>query len=193
MSTRSLFRIFALLFFAIFNALLLAAPAPAQDRAKGEGGEKAVMVGGAPMLPSRNIVENVVSSKDHTTLVVAVKTAGLVDTLAGKGPLTLFAPTNAAFGKLPSGALDNLLKPENKAALAKLLTTHVVPGKLAADDLADGRKLTTMAGEELTVKRDGSRVWLLDAKGGRAALTIPDVAQSNGVIHVIDKVLLPKM
>ena len=198
MSTRSLFRIFALLFFAIFNALLLAAPAPAQDRAKGEGGEKAVMVGGAPMLPSRNIVENVVSSKDHTTLVVAVKTAGLVDTLAGKGPLTLFAPTNAAFGKLPSGALDNLLKPENKAALTGILTYHVVAGNYAAADLAamaekaGGKaELTTVAGGTLTVTQMDGKWVVVDAAGNAAGIETADVAQANGVVHVIDAVLMP--
>ncbi len=177
---------------AVCGALLLAAaPAPAQDRMKGEAREKTVTVGGAPMLPSRNIIENIVNSRDHTVLVAAVKAAGLVDTLAGKGPLTMFAPTNTAFGKLPSGALENLMKPENKAALAKILAYHVVAEKLAAADLTDGRKLRTLEGEELTVKRDGSRVWLLDARGGKASLAIPDAVQSNGVIHVIDAVLMP--
>lgn len=176
---------------AACGALLLAAPAPAQDRMKGEAGEKAVTVGGAPMYRTRNIIENAVNSRDHTTLVAAVKAAGLVDTLAGKGPFTVFAPTNAAFNRLPRGTVDTLLKPQNKAALAKILTYHVVPERLAAPDLTDGRKLKTVEGEELTVKLDGSKVWLLDAKGGKAAVTIPDVAQSNGVIHVVDAVLMP--
>lgn len=182
---------FSLLSAAACGALLLAAPAPAQDKMKSETAEKTVTVGGAPMYRTRNIIENAVNSRDHTTLVVAVKAAGLVDTLAGKGPFTVFAPTNAAFGKLPSGTVDTLVKPENKATLSKILTYHVVPERLAAADLTDGRKLKTVEGEELTVKLDGSKVWLLDAKGGKAAVTIPDVAQSNGVIHVVDTVLMP--
>ena len=137
--------------------------------------EKTVMVGGAAMYPSRNIIQNAVNSKDHTTLVAAVKAAGLVSTLEGKGPFTVFAPTNAAFGKLPAGTVDNLVK----------------PGKLAASDLADGKKLKTVEGEELTVKKDGGKTWIVDAKGDTAAITITNVHQSNGVIHVIDAVLLP--
>ncbi len=114
--------------------------------------EKTVMVGGAAMFPSKNIIQNAVNSKDHTTLVAAVKAAGLVDTLEGKGPFTVFAPTNAAFGKLPAGTVDTLVKPENKATLTKILTYHVVPGRLEASDLTDGKKLKTVQGEELTVK-----------------------------------------
>jgi uncharacterized surface protein with fasciclin (FAS1) repeats len=150
-----------------------------------------VMVGGAAMLPSKNIVENAANSKDHTTLVAAVKAAGLADTLQGKGPFTVFAPTNAAFSKLPSGTVDNLLKPENKAALAKILTYHVVAGKLEAADLKDGQKLKTVEGDELTVRTTGGKVTLTDAKGGSATVAIPNVGQSNGVIHVIDTVLMP--
>ena len=183
----------ALLSAAAIGALTLTAPVQAQDKMmKSEmSGQKTVMVGGAPMYPSKNIVENAVNSKDHTTLVAAVKAAGLVDTLASKGPFTVFAPTNAAFGKLPAGTVDSLVKPENKATLTKILTYHVVPGKLAAADLTDGKKLKTVEGEDLTVKLDGSKVWLIDAKGGKSAVTIPDVNQSNGVIHVVDTVLMP--
>jgi uncharacterized surface protein with fasciclin (FAS1) repeats len=188
----------ALLSAAAFGALAIAAaviaPADAQDKKmmKGEmSGEKTVMVGGAAMYPSKNIIENAVHSKDHTTLVTAVKAAGLVDTLEGKGPFTVFAPTNAAFGKLPAGTVDNLLKPENKKTLTKILTYHVVPGKLEASALTDGKKLKTVEGEELTVKRSGEAVMIVDAKGGAATVTIPNVNQSNGVIHVVDTVLMP--
>jgi uncharacterized surface protein with fasciclin (FAS1) repeats len=160
--------------------------------------EKTVTVGGAPMYPSKTIVQNAVNSKDHTTLVAAVKAAGLVDTLSGAGPFTVFAPTNAAFAKLPAGAVDNLVKPENKAALTKVLTYHVVPGKLSAADLAarasaGGGKavLKTAAGEELTVMRMGGDLVVHDAKGGTSKVTIADVNQSNGVIHVVDTVLMP--
>jgi hypothetical protein len=118
------------------------------------------------MFPSKNIVQNAVNSKDHTTLVAAVKAAGLVETLESKGPFTVFAPTNTAFGKLPAGTVDTLVKPENKATLTKILTYHVVPGKLAAADLKDGMKLKTAEGEELTVKKDDGKVWIVDAKGG---------------------------
>ena len=150
-----------------------------------------VMVGGAAMFPSKNIVENAVNSKDHTTLVAAVKAAGLVDTLESKGPFTVFAPTNAAFGKLPAGTVDTLVKPENKAALTKILTYHVVAGKLDASDLTDGKKLKTVQGEELTVKRSGDKIMIVDAKGGSSTVTIANVNQSNGVIHVVDTVLMP--
>ncbi len=153
--------------------------------------EKTVQVGGAPMYPSKNIVQNAVNSKDHTTLVAAVKAAGLVDTLSGAGPFTVFAPTNSAFGKLPKGTVETLVKPENKATLTKILTYHVVPGRLAAKDLKDGQKLTTVAGETLTVKAAGGKVQLVDAKGGVSTVTIPNVNQSNGVIHVVNTVLLP--
>jgi uncharacterized surface protein with fasciclin (FAS1) repeats len=184
---------------ATFATLALAAtfvaPVQAQDKMmkKSElSGEKTVMVGGAPMYRTRNIVENAVNSKDHTTLVAAVKAAGLVDTLSGKGPFTVFAPTNAAFSKLPSGTVETLVKPENKATLTKILTYHVVPGKMNAADLADGKKLKTVEGEELTVRNAGGKVTLTDAKGDTSTVTIADVNQSNGVIHVVDTVLMPK-
>ncbi len=173
----------------------IVAPVSAQDKMKSQksemSGEKTVMVGGAAMFPSKNIVQNAVNSKDHTTLVAAVKAAGLVDTLEGKGPFTVFAPTNAAFGKLPAGTVDTLVKPENKATLTKILTYHVVPGKLEASDLTDGKKLKTVQGEELTVKRSGDTVMIVDSKGGSSTVTIPNVNQSNGVIHVVDTVLMP--
>src|SRR6202008_3836183 len=151
--------------------------------------EKTVMVGGAAMYPSRNIIQNAVNSKDHTTLVAAVKAAGLVETLQGKGPFTVFAPTNTAFGKLPAGTVDNLVKPENKATLTRILTYHVVPGKLEASNLTEGKKLKTVEGEELTVKHQDGKVWIVDAKGGTSMVTISNVNQSNGVIHVVDTVL----
>jgi uncharacterized surface protein with fasciclin (FAS1) repeats len=149
------------------------------------------MVGGAPMYASKDIVDNAVNSKDHTTLVAAVKAAGLVETLEGKGPFTVFAPTNTAFGKLPAGTVDTLVKPENKATLTKILTYHVVPGKLAASDLKDGMKLKTAEGEQLSVKLQDGKVWIVDAKGGTSMVTISNVNQSNGVIHVVDTVLMP--
>ena len=158
----------------------------------------AVMVGGAPMLPTRDIVDNAVNSKDHTTLVAAVKAAGLVDTLKGPGPFTVFAPTNAAFAALPAGTVDTLLKPENKPTLTKVLTYHVVPGRLDGAALAElvrqggGRAtLKTVSGGMLTVTVNGNAVMVTDGKGGMAHVTIPNVYQSNGVIHVVDKVLLP--
>jgi uncharacterized surface protein with fasciclin (FAS1) repeats len=160
--------------------------------------EKTVQVGGAPMYPSKNIIENAVNSKDHTTLVAAVKAAGLVETLEGPGPFTVFAPTNAAFGKLPPGTVDTLVKPENKPTLTKVLTYHVVPGRLSAADLmktaamgAGKNTLKTAEGETLTVTSKAGAVWLTDAKGGMARVTIPNVNQSNGVIHVVDTVLMP--
>jgi uncharacterized surface protein with fasciclin (FAS1) repeats len=128
---------------------------------------------------------------DHTTLVAAVKAAGLVETLEGKGPFTVFAPTNAAFGKLPVGTVDTLVKPENKATLTKILTYHVVAGKLEASSLTEGKKLKTVEGEELTVKHSGDKVMIVDAKGGSSTVTIANVNQSNGVIHVVDTVLMP--
>ena len=162
------------------------------------GMEKTVMVGGAPMYPSKNIIENAVNSKDHTTLVAAVKAAGLVDTLSGPGPFTVFAPTNAAFGKLPAGTVDTLVKPENKATLTTILTYHVVPGRLSSADLKKtaamgmGKNtLKTVQGETLTVTTKGGAVWLTDAKGGMSKVTIANVNQSNGVIHVVDTVLMP--
>jgi uncharacterized surface protein with fasciclin (FAS1) repeats len=161
--------------------------------------EKTVQVGGAPMYPSKNIVQNAVNSKDHTTLVAAVKAAGLVETLQGPGPFTVFAPTNAAFGKLPAGTVDNLVKPENKKTLTTILTYHVVPGRMTAASLmkavkeGEGEaKLKTVAGEWLWIKQAGpGKLSVTDAKGGVAMVTIADVLQSNGVIHVIDTVLLP--
>lgn len=156
------------------------------------------MVGGAPMYANKNIVENAVNSKDHTTLVAAVKAAGLVDTLEGPGPFTVFAPTNEAFKKLPAGTVDNLLKPENKAQLQAVLTYHVVPGTLTAKDLmekvkAGGGKamLKTVQGEDLTVEEKGKGLEIIDSKGDKARVTIPNVMQSNGVIHVINTVMLP--
>ena len=156
------------------------------------------MVGGAAMLRSRNIVENALNSQDHTTLVAAVKAAGLAETLAGKGPFTVFAPTNAAFDKLPAGAVEGLLKPENKGALTKVLTYHVVAGKYDAKKLAQAiRKgngtatLKTVSGGTLTAMMSGGAVVLRDEKGGTSTVSIADVRQSNGVIHVIDAVLMP--
>jgi len=158
-----------------------------------------VMVGGAPMLASKDIIDNAVNSKDHTTLVAAVKAAGLVDTLKSAGPFTVFAPTNAAFAALPAGTVDTLLKPENKGMLTGILTYHVVAGKVDAAALtkaiADGKGsalLKTVAGGTLTAKAMGGKVMVTDEKGGSATVTIADVYQSNGVIHVVDKVLLPK-
>jgi uncharacterized surface protein with fasciclin (FAS1) repeats len=158
-----------------------------------------VMVGGAPMYASKDIVDNAVNSKDHTTLVAAVKAAGLVQTLKGPGPFTVFAPTNEAFGALPTGTVDTLLKPENKAALTKVLTYHVVAGKMdsaalaKAIDAGGGKAmLTEVSGGTVTATRSGSTIMLTDESGGMAHVMIPDVVQSNGVIHVVDKVLLPK-
>ena len=158
-----------------------------------------VMVGGAAMYPNKTIVENAVNSKDHTTLVAAVKAAGLVDTLNGKGPFTVFAPTNAAFEKLPAGTVETLLKPEHKADLTKLLTYHVVPGTYTSTQLlADAKMhngtttLKTVQGEPLTITLHEGKLWVVDAKGGKAGVSIADVKQSNGVIHVIDTVLMPK-
>jgi len=155
-------------------------------------------VGGAAMFPTKNIVENAVNSKDHTTLVAAVKAAGLVDTLEGPGPFTVFAPTNEAFAKLPADTVDTLLKPENKDQLVKILTYHVVAGKVSSKDLVkliksgDGKAmLKTVAGGTLTASLQGGKVVLTDEKGGTATVTIADVYQSNGIIHVVDAVLLP--
>jgi uncharacterized surface protein with fasciclin (FAS1) repeats len=184
---RSMSKRIALLSAAAFGALILTAAVVAPVSAQ----ERTVMVGGAAMFPSKNIIQNAVNSKDHTTLVAAVKAAGLVETLEGKGPFTVFAPTNAAFGKLPAGTVDTLVKPENKANLTKILTYHVVPGKLEASSLTDGKKLKTVEGEELTVKKSGDKVMIVDAKGDSSTVTISNVNQSNGVIHVIDTVLMP--
>jgi uncharacterized surface protein with fasciclin (FAS1) repeats len=155
-------------------------------------------VGGKEMYPTKNIIENAVNSADHTTLVAAVKAAGLVETLEGPGPFTVFAPTNEAFNKLPAGTVDTLLKPENKGTLTKVLTYHVVPGRLGSHELmkmikAGGGKaeLTTVEGGKLWVMLDGKNIVLKDEKGGTAMVTIANVLQSNGVIHVIDTVVMP--
>ncbi len=184
-------------------ALALATGLGLNANAQMEGGmmkEKTVEVGGAPMYPSRNIIENAVNSKDHTTLVAAVKAAGLVETLSGPGPFTVFAPTNAAFDKLPKGTVDNLLKPENKARLTGVLTYHVLAGKFSAKEVMaaikkGGGKATmkTVAGGDLSFSLKGDKVLVSDASGGIALVTIADVNQSNGVIHVVDSVMLPKM
>ena len=156
------------------------------------------MVGGSPMYANKNIIQNAMNSKDHTTLVAAVKAAGLVDTLQGKGPFTVFAPTNEAFEKLPAGTVDMLLKPENKQKLAGILTYHVAAGKWTAEELMDKIKadggstsIKTVNGEKLTAKLENGGVQLTDAKGGTAMVTIADVMQSNGIIFVIDTVLMP--
>ncbi len=178
---------------ALATTFTIAAIAQAGNKAENP------MVGGAPMLVTKDIVDNAVNSKDHTTLVAAVKAAGLVDTLKSKGPFTVFAPTNAAFAALPAGTVDTLLKPENKATLAGILTYHVVPGRIDSKAIAAKIKAgkgtatyTTVQGEPLTFKAMGSNVTVTDAKGNSAKVTIANVYQSNGVIHVIDKVLLPK-
>ena len=156
------------------------------------------MVGGAAMYKTKNIVENAVNSADHTTLVAAVKAAGLVDTLASAGPFTVFAPVNSAFDKLPAGTVETLLKPENKATLTKILTYHVVAGNidskavLKAIKKGNGKaELTTVAGGKITAMLEGGKVVIMDEKGGKSYVTIADVRQSNGVIHVVDSVLLP--
>ena len=157
------------------------------------------MVGGAAMYPSKNIIENAINSKDHTTLVAAVKAAGLVETLQSEGPFTVFAPTNSAFDKLPKGTVATLLKPENKKQLQTVLTYHVVAGKYNAADIVKAIKdgngtatFPTVSGGELTAMLNGSSVVLKDENGGTSTVTIADVNQSNGVIHVVDTVVLPK-
>src|SRR6202789_532137 len=184
---------FALLTAAAILALTAGAVGPVSAEM-----EKTVNVGGAPMYPSKNIVQNAVNSKDHTTLVAAVKAGGLVETLEGKGPFTVFAPTNEAFAALPAGTVDTLLKPENKNTLDKVLTYHVVAGKLdtaALDqDIKKGggkAELKTVEGGTLTVSGSGRDLMVMDEKGGTAKVTIADVMQSNGVILVVDKVLMP--
>ena len=177
---------------------LLAAAASLAFVASAAAQDKNPMVGGAPMLANKNIIENAVNSKDHTTLVAAVKAAGLVDTLSGKGPFTVFAPTNAAFAKLPAGTVETLVKPENKQTLTKILTCHVVAAnamstainKMIADDKGT-HPVKTVGGCVLQAKKNGNMITLTDEKGGVATVTIADVRQSNGVIHVIDSVLLP--
>ena len=160
--------------------------------------EQTITVGGSPMYPSKNIIQNAVNSKDHTTLVAAVKAAGLVETLQGPGPFTVFAPTNAAFAKLPPGTVDSLLKPEMKAKLTGVLTYHVVPGRLSAKELMEAAKknggtaeFKTVEGETISVESKGNMLMIRDVKGNASKVTIQNVFQSNGVIHVIDTVLLP--
>jgi uncharacterized surface protein with fasciclin (FAS1) repeats len=173
------------------SVVLLSSASFAQD--------KSVMVGGAPMYPTKNIIENAVNSKDHTTLVAAVKAAGLVETLSGAGPFTVFAPTNEAFNKLPKGTVETLVKPENKDALVKILTYHVVPGRISSDALMSMikknggmYKAKTVQGDELTFMMKGKNIFITDEKGGMSKVTISDVNQSNGVIHVVNTVLMPK-
>lgn len=171
----------------------------AQTMAPKKMNEKTVEVGGAPMYPSKNIVENAVNSKDHTTLVAAVKATGLVETLMSAGPFTVFAPTNAAFEKLPAGTVETLLKPENKSTLTAVLTYHVVAGRLDSKEIArlikEGMgkaELTTVQGGKLWLWMKGNKLMIKDEKGGMSTVTIKDVYQSNGVIHVVDAVVLPK-
>lgn len=185
---KKFFKITTLLFATIFiNTVIVNAQ------------EKTVMVGGAAMYPSKNIIENALNSKDHTTLVAAVKAAGLVETLEGAGPFTVFAPTNEAFNKLPAGTVDNLLKPENKDKLTAVLTYHVISGKIDSKSLMDmimknnGKyTATTVQGGSLTFMMKGKNIMVMDESGNTAKVIIKDVYQSNGVIHVIDTVLLPK-
>ena len=177
---------------ALAFAAVAATPTLAQMK------EQTVTVGGAPMYPSKNIIQNALNSKDHTTLVAAVKAAGLVDTLQGSGPFTVFAPTNAAFAKLPAGTVDSLLKPQMKEKLVAVLTYHVLPGRLSVKDLWEASnkgggkaKFKTVEGEELTVEFKAQTLTIRDSKGNASKVTIQNVFQSNGVIHVIDSVLLP--
>ena len=176
--------------FALIAAALAIAAVPASA--------KNPMVGGAAMYPTKNIVQNAVNSRDHTTLVAAVKAAGLVETLSGKGPFTVFAPTNAAFARLPAGTVETLVKPENKGTLTTILTYHVVPGRITASQIASlakrnkgTAKLKTVQGETLRFHKSGRGWAVMDSKGGMATITIANVMQSNGVIHVIDRVLMP--
>ncbi len=192
LSNRSLLLASALTVAVVPAAVNFISPAAAQMSGK------TVMVGGARMYPSKNIVENAVNSKDHTTLVAAVKAAGLVDTLEGPGPFTVFAPTNEAFAKLPKGTVNGLLQPESKPTLTKVLTYHVVPGRLTAADLMEAVKkgggtatYKTVEGDTLKVEQRGQHLDVIDDKGDVARVTIADVGQSNGVIHVINKVLMP--
>ncbi|WP_295767763.1 fasciclin domain-containing protein [uncultured Mucilaginibacter sp.] len=177
------------LFLAAFAFVAMATAASAQT----------VMVGGAAMYPTKDIVDNAVNSKDHTTLVAAVKAAGLVETLKSAGPFTVFAPTNEAFDKLPKGTVETLLKPENKSTLTKVLTYHVVAGKWSAAEIAAKVKagggkaeIKTVSGGTLTAMADGKKLYLVDEKGGKSWVTIADVFQKNGVIHVVNTVLMPK-
>ncbi|HEX4365658.1 MAG TPA: fasciclin domain-containing protein [Rhodopila sp.] len=182
----------------LLAGLAIGGLATAPAFAQGKMASDTVMVGGAPMYPSKNIIENAVNSKDHTTLVAAVKAAGLVETLEGKGPFTVFAPTNEAFAKLPPGTVETLLKPENKPTLVKILTYHVVSGDYTAADLMKmvkkgGGKATlkTVEGDPLTISENGTKLYVSGEKSGVAEVTISNVKQSNGVIHVINSVLLP--
>ena len=183
-----------------FHTAILASAAALSIGAAGLAFAANPMVGGGEMFPEKNIIENAVNSKDHTTLVAAVKAAGLVETLEGKGPFTVFAPTNEAFAALPAGTVENLLKPENKDMLVKILTCHVVGAEAFSKDvmqMVDADKgmhpVKTLGGCTLTAMYEGGKVMLKDENGTVATVTIADVGQSNGVIHVIDKVLLPKM
>jgi uncharacterized surface protein with fasciclin (FAS1) repeats len=178
---------------ALSLAAFAAAPSLAQQKK-----EQTVTVGGAPMYPSKNIIENAVNSKDHTTLVAAVKAGGLVETLQGPGPFTVFAPTNAAFAKLPKGTVETLLKPDMKEKLVAVLTYHVLPGRHSIKDLWEAStktkgkvKMKTVEGDELTFEFKGQQLTIWDAKGNAARVTIQNVFQSNGVIHVVDTVLMP--
>ena len=177
-------------------AVLIVNTSAAQKMARNE---KTVEVGGAPMFPSKNIVENALNSRDHTTLVAAVKAAGLVETLQTPGPFTVFAPTNDAFDLLPKGTVETLVKPENKATLTNILTYHVIAGKLDSKTIAkmikDGNgtaELTTVAGGKLWVMMKGNKIVIKDEKGGMSTISTKDVYQSNGIIHVVDHVFLPK-
>jgi len=183
--------------FALATSLSACMSMADDDMGSGQSA-RTVMVGGAAMYPTRNIVENAVNSKDHTTLVAAVQAAGLAETLSGPGPFTVFAPTNAAFAKLPSGTVETLLRPENKAMLASVLTYHVVSGRMSAADLMAAVRagggtatLSTVNGGTLTARMSGGNLVLTDAKGGRSTVTQADVFQSNGVIHVTNAVSLP--
>ncbi len=180
------------------SKIILTGFAAAALALSGQAIAKTKMVGGAPMYPSKNIVQNAVHSKDHTTLVAAVKAAGLVETLEQPGPFTVFAPTNEAFKKLPKGTVKTLLKPENKDKLKSILTYHVVPGRLTTHDLMEKVKeghgkamLKTAEGDDLIVEEKGGHLWIIDGKGDKARITVSNVMQSNGVIQVINKVLLP--
>jgi len=182
----------------ILASLAVGGPAAVPAMAQTATPSNTVTVGGAPMYPAKNIIENAVNSKDHTTLVAAVKAAGLVETLEGKGPFTVFAPTNEAFDKLPPGTVETLLKPENKATLVKILTYHVVSGTYTAADLmkmvtaGEGKAtLKTVEGEPLIISQDGHKLFVSGEKSGVAEVTIPNVKQSNGMIHVISSVVLP--
>jgi len=182
----------------VMSALILSVGLAAVSASAQMSDDGNPMVGGAAMYKAKNIVENAVNSKDHTTLVAAVKAAGLVDTLESAGPFTVFAPVNGAFDALPAGTVDTLLKPENKAMLTKILTYHVISGNYSSKDIAkairkgNGKaEFTTVAGGKLWAMMDGKTLVLTDEKGGRSRVTIADVKQSNGVIHVVDAVLLP--